>query len=240
MYSKANGTTRPTAVTRPAVPRNPAYCQPSDRRRIQVPINYSGHAIVDGEERSLGEVEAELDRPFPVGGDSPTERPQPRFDDLPRVSDLSPTEDRPRYWDASGSADDGSLGDADYERGNQPLASTTLQSADGQPSGDAPSPEEPSLTASDNQPTEASSTAPASVAPKAEASPRGLSSLFDADHFPFGHGFGFDELLLIGLILFLLRENSEDDLDHDHCENRRDRGDLDETIILLGLLLLCG
>ena len=41
---------------------------------------------------------------------------------------------------------------------------------------------------------------------------------------------GLEELLLLGLILFLLMENSD-------CS---DRGDLDETVILLGLLLLLG
>ena len=41
---------------------------------------------------------------------------------------------------------------------------------------------------------------------------------------------GLEELLLMGLILFLLREGEE-------CP---DRGDLDETVILLGLLLLLG
>jgi hypothetical protein len=41
---------------------------------------------------------------------------------------------------------------------------------------------------------------------------------------------GLEELLLLGLILFLLRENGDSP----------DRGDLDETVILLGLLLLLG
>ena len=41
---------------------------------------------------------------------------------------------------------------------------------------------------------------------------------------------GLEEMLLLGLILFLLREGEE-------CA---DRGDLDETVILLGLLLLLG
>ena len=41
---------------------------------------------------------------------------------------------------------------------------------------------------------------------------------------------GLEELLLLGLILFLLREGGD-------CT---DRGDLDETVILLGLLLLLG
>ena len=41
---------------------------------------------------------------------------------------------------------------------------------------------------------------------------------------------GLEELLLLGLILFLLREG----------EGCHDRGDLDETVILLGLLLFLG
>ena len=52
--------------------------------------------------------------------------------------------------------------------------------------------------------------------------------LLDLSHFPFGHGLGTEEWLLIGLILLLLREAGPD------------RGDLDETVILLGLLLLGG
>lgn len=52
--------------------------------------------------------------------------------------------------------------------------------------------------------------------------------LLDLSHFPFGHGLGTEEWLLIGLILLLLREAGPD------------RGDLDETVILLVLLLLGG
>jgi hypothetical protein len=48
--------------------------------------------------------------------------------------------------------------------------------------------------------------------------------------FPFGHGLGFEELLLLGLIFFLLKEG----------ETQTDRGDLDQTVILLALLLFCG
>lgn len=47
------------------------------------------------------------------------------------------------------------------------------------------------------------------------------------EHFPFGHGFGFEELLLLGLMLLLLHEGEEG-------------GDLGETLVLLGVLLLCG
>ncbi len=55
--------------------------------------------------------------------------------------------------------------------------------------------------------------------------------LFDLSHFPFGHGLGAEEWLILGLILLLL---------HEAGGNQQDRGDLDETVILLGLLLLGG
>jgi hypothetical protein len=57
---------------------------------------------------------------------------------------------------------------------------------------------------------------------------RGLPILSTAHSF-LSHGLGLEELLLLGLILFLLREGEGED-----------RGDLDETVILLGLLLLLG
>ena len=46
----------------------------------------------------------------------------------------------------------------------------------------------------------------------------------------FGHDLGTEELLLIGMIVLLLMEGGE----------QEDRGDLTETVILLGLLLLLG
>ncbi len=55
----------------------------------------------------------------------------------------------------------------------------------------------------------------------------GLLSLLDGRHFPFGHGIGYEEMLIIGLIFFLAKE----------CDGE---GDLKETLILLGLLLLGG
>ncbi len=65
--------------------------------------------------------------------------------------------------------------------------------------------------------------------PVTEALPAGRSGgLFDLSHFPFGHGLGTEEWLLIGLIFLLLREAGPE------------RGDLDETVLLLGLLLLGG
>jgi len=54
--------------------------------------------------------------------------------------------------------------------------------------------------------------------------------LHDDNYPPVRITVGMEELLIIGLILFLLYESAS-------CE---DRGDIDETVILLGLLLLLG
>ncbi len=51
-----------------------------------------------------------------------------------------------------------------------------------------------------------------------------------ASRFPFGHGLGREELLILGLILFLLYESPEGG----------GRSDLDETVILLAALLFMG
>jgi hypothetical protein len=177
MYSKNQGI--PYGVRRPGAERFPSYRQP-DRPRMQVPPNYSGHAIVDGEERPLGSPpEAVTDLPAAdlPGGDPPT----PRFDDLPRVSDLGSIHHRPPPVTVP----------ASFEETEPP---------------------------------------PPAVAPAETPAPPRKPALFDLAHFPFGHGIGFEELLILGLILFFLHENAD-------CE---DRGDLDETVILLGLLLLLG
>ena len=55
----------------------------------------------------------------------------------------------------------------------------------------------------------------------------GLRSLLDGSHFPFGHGLGYEELFLLGLMVLLLKEGDGD-------------GDTYETLLLLGALLLCG
>lgn len=56
-----------------------------------------------------------------------------------------------------------------------------------------------------------------------------LSGLLSGQHFPFGHGLGYEELLILGLILFLLREGDGSEGD-----------DLSVTLLLLGALLFCG
>lgn len=181
MYSKDTGITHETRYPRPH--REPAYRQP-DRPRMQVPPNYSGHAIVDGEERPLGEMREAERLTETVDPDAPT----PRFDDLPRVSELGDSRRRPPVRTVA----------ATFEEQPEPSAEAAAVSIP---------PADP-------------------LPPQRNTRP----SLFDLARFPFGHGIGFEELLILGLILFLLHESGE-------CE---DRGDLDETVILLGLLLLLG
>ena len=125
--------------------------EPSYRRMSGLPPNYGGTML-----RAM-----EPDR----------EEPTPRFDDLPKVSDLSVPP-----------------------------------------------------TAEKAQETSADATTPNATPP---AHPVGLFSLFDSRRFPFGHGIGYEELLLLGLIFFLAKE----------CDGE---GDLKETLLLLGLLLLGG
>ena len=220
MYSKSRGVTSPpdrNTVNRGRSPRPltrpspgytpmdrtpPEYLRP-DRPRVRVPLGYSGHAIVDGEERPLGvspdAIRLPPDRPSAGEGNElppsvgllpTTESPAPRFDDLPRVSELGAR---------SGGFEPSMTEEAPYASDSAAYAPT--------PPTDSNEGDTVSL--------------PAPIPP--------AGGLFDARHFPFGHGFGFDEILLLGLILLLLHENQGED-----------RGDLDETVILLGILLLCG
>ena len=58
-----------------------------------------------------------------------------------------------------------------------------------------------------------------------------LGGLLNSTHFPFGHGLGFEELFLLGLLLFLMHE----DKDTSHEDS-----DLPLTLLLVGALLFCG
>ncbi len=150
---------------------------PSYHRRVNVPPNYSGLAIVDGEEHALG-VESLADAPpaaesaVPLSGRLPENRdfgqgevPEPRFSASESVGALA-------------------------EEGSCPH----------------PAP-------------------PDTARPPASSVGGGW---LDPAHFPFGHGIGAEEWLLLGLILLLLHEAGGE------------RGDLDETVVLLALLLLGG
>lgn len=147
------------------------------RQGVYIPPNYSGTAI----------------------GREP--EPQPHFDDLPRVGELT-----------RGIPDAHTLSDA-YE------SEEALERAE----------ESEAAIVSEQTPE---------ISPKNDASlPAGLfGGLTDSKHFPFGHGLGFEELLLLGLILFLLREGEEDQQENKHGEG----SDLHMTLLLLGALLFCG
>lgn len=208
VYSKEQGMT-PYGALRPR--GNPAYRQPP-RERLQVPLNYSGHAIVDGEEQPLGTLNAQ-ESSVPVS-DFPTlgTQPVPRFDGLPRVSELG-----------------------DSHRHRSPAYAADLAVA-----ADTASSTSPAL--GEEESNGSSSRADAHITPPSSAEPHLIPST-SADHrvppqattrAPLRFGgflsFGMEELLLLGLILFLLRES----------EACPERGDLEETVILLGLLLLLG
>lgn len=61
-----------------------------------------------------------------------------------------------------------------------------------------------------------------------------FSGFLSGHHFPFGHGIGYEELLILGLILFLMSEGREGDMDG------KGNDDLSMTLLLLGALLFCG
>ena len=175
---------------------------PPDRRvlqtprrapRVSVPPNYRGHAIVDGEERPLGFGDSTISE---RAQDTPphADPPVPRFDGLPRVSQLGETRRRPTP--------------PLLQEGSAAEGEDRIVKPDPQPPTPLPPPP-PQATAARLPPQKPTGF---------PTPPRGVLSL------------GLEELLLLGLILFLLREGGD-------CT---DRGDLDETVILLGLLLLLG
>lgn len=161
MYSRIP---RPSRWNGNEVRREPSY-----RRNSTLPPNYSGTVF------SINPSTGEMTVPDAAISEALPRRPEddttPRFDDLPRVSNL-PVARRPVGEDIP----DASISD------------------EGSPS------------------------------PPARG---GLLSLLDSRHFPFGHGIGYEEMFLLGLIFFLSKE----------CDGE---GDFKETLLLLGLLLLGG
>ena len=204
VYSKDRGITHPEHP-RAMGDRAPSYRQ-SPRERVQVPPNYSGHAIVDGEERPLGSSFASDSDALPSLDLPAAEQPTPRFDGLPRVSQLGDSHRRqsPTYLPATAYAETVTPPEETADTpSTAPLSHQSPQNT----------------TPAHGAPTNA--THPHGTPPSPVSSPwRALGTL----------SLGVEELLLLGLILFLLRENTD-------CP---DRGDLDETVILLGLLLLLG
>lgn len=87
-------------------------------------------------------------------------------------------------------------------------------------------------------PTESELQPPPPEAPKDTAAPSPLAdalsrlgSMVSTKGFPFGHGIGFEELLLIGLLLFIADGD-------ENCECTG--GERDITRLILTALLLCG
>ncbi len=203
MYSKSNTPRSPYAPSsgpRPIGDRPPVpHAGPSYRQRVRVPLNYSGNAIVDGEERTPGDVPLPdgIAGDVPAGGEEalryvadrrpgePLDEPRPYFDGLPRVGEM----------------------------GNQRVF---------YPSEDPAVPNGSEVSVPD--------VAASSVSAVASTFSSARRPLLDGTHFPFGHGIGSEELLLLGLMYFLFREGGISG----------ERGDLDETLLLLGILLLCG
>lgn len=239
MYARNRGTspmTRNMGAGRrmpPSPDRQPAY-----RQKVRVPPNYSGNAVVDDGERL--DLTAAVSPPHPVdpvdrpttspggsvGGNTAT--PEPRFDDLPRVSDLggtpTPRWSPPENWRGADDEDDDDRlpPDTYHDGGDDDMTGAYASPAYDDPDwGDRSGDDRglPSVAAARS----------GDSAYQAASSPTGRLSLLDPSHFPFGHGLGFDELFLLGLIFFLLMEN----------DDQGTKGDLDETVLLLGLLLFC-
>ena len=187
MYSKDRGIIH-RELPRFTGDRAPSYRQ-SAPERVQVPPNYSGHAIVDGEERPLGSLPA----PEPPPSLPMPEAPTPRFDGLPQVS---------------------VLGDRRQPRGIPAV----------------PAYAEVTATPEETEPPESGIAAHGTPQNTTAAHATPLPAISLPRHSLGTLSRGLEELLLLGLILFLLMENSD-------CP---DRGDLDETVILLGLLLFLG
>ena len=181
VYSKEKGFTDPPVGAG-------GLRRPHRTPRVSVPPNYRGHAIVDGEERPLGQG-GEIPPPYAPEALSPADIPGPRFDGLPRVRQMGEEPRcRPRGY---GETYEGRISSPD----GTDTAPAQKNEGDVPPDRDLPLP----LASSSDR-------------------PQGFLSL------------GSEELLLLGLILLLLREGGD-------CD---DRGDLDETVVLLGLLLLLG
>lgn len=215
------------------IPRKPPrpFGEPSYRRTVMPPPNYSGNAfptqpptddLLDREDLpDLPDSDALPIRQPENGQDTVT----PRFGDLPRVSTLPGGQGRNSLWQEGQDMDmetepvydaygTGTGTPADTPGEDWGRDSRSPGGGEGSPSAIAPpARQEPARQA-------ACDTVPASP------------SLFSRTHFPLGHGLGQEELLILGLLLFLLHE--------DGAEGKSGDNDLAETLLLLGILLFCG
>jgi hypothetical protein len=163
---------------------------------------------------------------LPSGSDlPPAEQPVPRFDDLPRVSQLGDSHRRqtPSYLPADAYTE---VTDS-REEAEPPVAGTIPHRSPQNTTADHKTPQN-ATSPHDAPPISPHFHKSPPISSRPHESPLPAISL---PRHPLGTlSVGLEELLLLGLILFLLRENGD----------TPDRGDLDETVILLGLLLLLG
>ncbi|MGN1445650.1 MAG: hypothetical protein ACI4WV_05090 [Eubacteriales bacterium] len=208
------------------IPRKPPrpFGEPSYRRPVTPPPNYSGNAFPT--QPPADDLPDRDDLPdLPDGDALPIRQPEngqdtvtPRFGDLPRVSTLPGGQGRNSLWQEDKDMEPEPIYDTygtgtdtpgeDWDRDSH------FPGGEGSPPAIAlPARQEPAQQV-------ACDTVPASP------------SLFSHTHFPLGHGLGQEELLILGLLLFLLHE--------DGAEGKSGDNDLAETLLLLGILLFCG
>ncbi len=213
--------------------------EPSYRRVMALPPNYSGNAFPtrisgdmppadDGmipDENSIPDESRDVS-PLSMSPDCPAQdgEPCPRFGDLPRVSSL-PNRTAYTSLTASGplAAGAGRIPDLTDSLSEEECGTDAGEDAASVSRSEPDRAEKESLPAS--LPTAKTQVKQVAVSP--------LFPLFTPSHFPLGHGLGQEEIWLLGLVLFLLHENS---LAGSHEEG----SDLGETILLLAILLLCG
>lgn len=209
MYSKEKGVTY--APQRPVTGgQRPSYYR-GRTGRVQVPPNYSGHALSGGEE-GLSGAALHFGDPSSAslnGGELPLPPPPtPHFEGLPRVRGLV-RRDPPVTATAAMTAM--------VEEARSSTGDAVFPTEEARPSTEDIDPPAPmgEITRPSSLPTVTST----SDAP----------SLRDSLFSLLANGQWLEELLLLGLMLFLLREGEGEE-----------EGDLKETVILLGLLLLLG
>ena len=150
-------------------------------------------------------------------------------DDLAR--DAAPDMDLPPYDRGRGDGADGEPDTEDRQQADRQQADR--QNADRQDMDDPDmNRQEPDRQKREDRPESQEATKATVLSPASGGSSAlgGMLPFLDPTHFPFGHGLGFEELLLLGLILMILNED----------EGGGQGNDTMETVLLLGLLLLCG
>jgi hypothetical protein len=218
---------------------------PSYRRPVTPPPNYSGNAFPAVNPPDLPTGDA-----LPIGpsGEGSGDI-MPRFDDLPKVSTLPGRQGRNSGWQEAAMEEREEEGEEEERKAAAERNTLCTESDPGkEETGEGkeegfPSDAYPADTdAPEAWPCQAplspggEENAPPAVTlpadPAWNQAPPAPPSLPSHLHFPLGHGLGQEELLILGLLLFLLHE--------DEANGPGGNNDLAETLLLLGILLFCG